>query len=48
MLDFGIKDIFDIVIVAALLYYIYRLLNESGTLNLFYGILYLIVVGGVA
>lgn len=48
MLDFGIKDIFDIVIVAALLYYIYRLMKESGTLNIFYGIMAFIVVWVVA
>ena len=28
-LDFGIKDIIDIILVALLLYYIYRLMKES-------------------
>lgn len=44
MPSFGIKDIFDIVIVAALLYYIYRLMKESGTINIFYGVMAFIVV----
>lgn len=48
MLDFGIKDIFDIVIVALLLFYIYRLMKESGTLNIFYGVMAFIVVWAVA
>lgn len=42
--SFGIKDIFDIVIVALLLYYLYRLMKESGTINIFYGILAFIMV----
>lgn len=48
MLDFGIKDLLDIVIVASLLYYIYRLMRESGTLNIFYGVMAFIVVWLVA
>lgn len=48
MPDFGIKDIIDILFVAALLYYIYRLMKESGTLNIFYGIMAFIVVWLVA
>lgn len=36
MIDFGIKDIVDILIVALLLYYVYRLMKKSGTLSLFY------------
>jgi len=48
MLEFGIKDIFDIVIVALLLYYIYRLMKESGTLNIFYGVMAFIVVWAIA
>lgn len=39
MLEFGIKDLIDITIVATLLYYIYRLMRESGMLNMFYGIM---------
>lgn len=37
--DFGIKDAIDIFLVAILLYYIYRLMRDSGSLNIFYGIL---------
>lgn len=48
MLDFGIKDVFDIVIVALLLYYTYRLMKESGTLNIFYGVMAFIVVWVIA
>lgn len=48
LLEFGIKDIFDIVIVALLLFYIYRLMKESGTLNIFYGVMAFIVVWAIA
>lgn len=44
----GIKDILDIVLVALLLYYIYRLMKESGTLNIFYGVMAFIVVWALA
>ena len=44
MLEFGIKDIIDIVCVAFLLYYVYRLMKDSGSLNVFYGILIFIVI----
>lgn len=44
MLDFSVKDIIDILLVAALLYYIYRLMKESGAINVFYGVLAFIVV----
>lgn len=47
-IDFGIKDIFDIVLVALLLFYVYRLMKESGTINIFYGIMAFIVVWLVA
>ena len=36
---FGIIDIIDILIVATLLFYIYRSLRQSGTMNIFIGIL---------
>lgn len=39
MLEFGIKDIVDILCVASLLYYVYKLMKDSGSLNVFYGIL---------
>jgi len=44
LFDFGIKDIVDIVLVALMLYYIYRLMKESRSLNVFIGILMFIVV----
>ena len=46
--SFGIKDLLDIVIVALLLYYLYKLMKESGTINIFYGVLAFIVVWVVA
>ncbi len=48
MPTFGIKDIIDIFLVALLLYYIYRLMKESGTINIFYGVMAFIVVWIVA
>ena len=48
MFSFGIKDIIDIFIVALLLFYIYRLMKESGTINIFYGIMAFIVVWALA
>ena len=42
--DFGIKDIVDIVLVAIMLFYIYRLMKESRSLNVFMGILVFIVL----
>lgn len=48
MFEFSIKDIFDIVIVACLLYYVYRIMRESGTINIFYGVMAFIVVWIVA
>ncbi len=44
MLSIGIKDIVDIVLVALLLYYIYKLMKESSSANIFYGILIFVVV----
>ena len=44
MFDFGIKDFIDIIIVALMLFYLYRLMKNSGTLSLFYGVLAFIVV----
>ena len=37
--EFGIKDLIDIFLVATMLYYIYRLMRESRSLNVFIGIL---------
>ena len=39
MFEFGIKDIIDIFCVALMLYYIYRLMKESRSLNVFIGIM---------
>ena len=40
----GIKDIIDIVLVAAMLYYIYRLMKESRSLNVFIGIMVFMLI----
>lgn len=44
MPPFSLKDILDIFIVALLLYYAYKLMKESGTISIFYGIMAFIVV----
>jgi len=44
MLEFGIKDFIDILLVAMMLFYIYRLMRDSRSLNVFVGILIFIVV----
>lgn len=44
MIHFGLKDVIDILIVAVMLYYLYRLMKTSGTLSLFYGVLAFIVI----
>ncbi len=41
---FGIKDAFDVAIVGLLLFYLYRIMKESGTLNVFFGVLAFMVV----
>lgn len=48
MPEFGIKDAIDILIVAVLLYYIFRQMKESGTINIFYGVMAFIAVWAVA
>ena len=48
MFDFGIKDIIDILIVAVMLYYLYRLMRNSGSLSLFYGVLAFTIIWVVA
>lgn len=40
----GIKDVIDIILVAVLLFYLYRLMRRSGTVSLFYGVLAFIVL----
>ncbi|MDD7273338.1 MAG: diadenylate cyclase CdaA [Prevotella sp.] len=42
--EFGIKDIIDIVLVAVMLYYIYRVMRESRSLNVFAGIMVFVVI----
>ncbi len=42
--SFGIKDIIDIVLVAFMLYYLYKIMKESGTISIFYGVLAFIIV----
>ena len=37
--DISIMDIIDVVLVALMLYYMYRLMKDSGSLNVFVGIL---------
>lgn len=44
MLSFSIKDVIDILLVALLLYYIYRLMKESRSGNIFIGILVFVIV----
>ena len=41
---FGIKDVIDIVLVALLLYYIYRVMKESRSLNVFIGIMLFVIL----
>lgn len=48
MFDFNIKDAIDIIAVAALLYYAYKLMKETGALNVFYGIMAFIIMWLVA
>lgn len=47
-MPFSVIDILDILIVAALLYYIYKIMKESGTISIFYGVLAFILVWIVA
>ena len=39
MLDIGIKDIIDIFLVAIALHYCYKLMKQSRSVNIFYGVL---------
>lgn len=43
MIDIGIKDIIDIVLVATLLFYIYKLMKESSSANIFSGLLLFVI-----
>ena len=42
--EFGLKDIIDIVLVALMLYYTYRIMKESRSLNVFAGIMVFVVI----
>ena len=42
--EFGLKDIIDVLLVALMLYYVYRLMRDSRSLNVFIGILVFVVV----
>ena len=42
-LSIGIKDVFDIFLVALLLYEIFRLLKKTGAVSVFYGIMSVII-----
>ncbi len=42
-ITFGLKDLIDILLVALLLYYAYRLMKESRSLNIFFGVLMFVV-----
>ena len=44
MEPFGLRDALDIAIMALMLYYIYKIMKESGTLNIFFGVLAFILV----
>lgn len=48
MFNLGVKDIIDILLMASLLFYIYRLMKESGTINIFYGVLSFIIIWALA
>ena len=41
---FGIKDVNDILLVALLLYNIYKMMKDSGTINIFGGIMAFLAV----
>lgn len=43
-IEIGIKDIIDVALVALMLYYIYRLMKESRSLNVFMGIMVFVVL----
>jgi len=43
-ITFGIKDFIDILLVALLLYYSYKVMRSSGSINVFVGILIFVVI----
>ena len=44
MFEFGINDMIDILCVALMLYYLYRLMKESRSLNVFIGIIVFVII----
>jgi DNA integrity scanning protein DisA with diadenylate cyclase activity len=44
LLGFGLKDLIDVLLVALMLFYLYKFMKESGSLNLFIGILVIIAI----
>ena len=44
MFEFGIKDVIDILLVAMLLFYAWRLMKSSGSLTVFYGIMVFVII----
>lgn len=44
LLGFGIKDLIDVLLVALMLFYLYKFMKESGSLNLFIGILIIVAI----
>ena len=44
MIEFGIKDAIDILMVAMLLYYLFKLMKESGAIKIFSGLIAFVVV----
>lgn len=44
MIELGIKDIIDIVLVALSLFYVYKLMRDSSSANIFAGVIIFIVV----
>ena len=44
MLEFGLKDAIDILLVAMMLFYAWRLMKSSGSLNVFYGIMVFVII----
>jgi uncharacterized protein (TIGR00159 family) len=44
MFEFGLKDAIDILSVAMMLFYAWRLMKSSGSLNVFYGIMVFVII----
>ena len=44
MFEFGLKDAIDILLVAMMLFYAWRLMKSSGSLNVFYGIMVFVII----